>query len=67
MNGEHYADPTADIAIARADRELARKRREQWRKTGRKGSMIRKHGRGLGDQCSSGNTDSVKGAKGKGL
>lgn len=64
MNGEHYADPTADVAIARADRELARKRREeQWQKNGRKGSMIQKHGFGAGKRYSSGNTDSVRGAK----
>lgn len=41
VNAEHYPDPTADIAIARADRELERKRRrKRWKHDRRRGIRV---------------------------
>lgn len=65
VNAEHYPDPTAEIAIARADRELARKRRIKWHRNGRKHSTIVRSGRKSGSTLSTESMASASGVEGR--
>lgn len=43
VNAEHYADPTAELAIARADRELRLKRKLAQENEKRKKYRVKKY------------------------